>query len=78
MNYNKAIIQIEPNYNIRRRMKGLRNKRLESKYTLKFVAENIGVSLKSIYQYEVGSRFPRRETLEKLASFFACSIDELM
>lgn len=59
-------------------MEGLKKKRKQKKLTQIELAEKIGVSTRTISQYEENNRFPRKETLKKLADFFECTIDELI
>lgn len=59
-------------------MKGLRKLRKERRWYVSEVAEAAGVSAAAIYAYEKGTRFPKREVLEKLSSFFNCTIEELL
>lgn len=59
-------------------MEGLKKKRKQKKLTQVELAEKIGVSTRTISQYEENNRFPRKETLKKLADFFECTIDELI
>ncbi|MEG2001840.1 MAG: helix-turn-helix transcriptional regulator [Clostridia bacterium] len=59
-------------------MKGLKEKRLEAGLTLKQVSEQLGVSLKSVFNYERGDRRPNIEKLLKLSQMFNCSIEDLL
>lgn len=59
-------------------MKGLKEKRLRAGMTLDALGKAVGLSLKCIFQYEKGARFPNKERLLKLSSYFKCTIDELL
>lgn len=59
-------------------MRGLKMKRTNQSLSLKTLSSNIGCSLNTIWQYEKGKRFPRKEMLDKLTAFFNCTIDELL
>lgn len=59
-------------------MNGLRIKRKERKLTLEALAKALGLSMRAIYWYEKGQRFPRKENLDKLCKFFDCKIDDLL
>lgn len=45
---------------------------------VKEVAEGIGISVKTYYNYEHGSREPSLNILIQIANFFACSLDDLV
>lgn len=59
-------------------MKGLRQKRKERNLTIREVAELLGVTLKTVYNYEAGKATPTLKTLKRLAEIFVCTIDDLM
>lgn len=59
-------------------MQGLKKKRKDGRWRAQEVADAVGVSIESIYAYEKGKRFPRKDKLDKLCKFFNCKIDELM
>lgn len=59
-------------------MKGLKEKRLEAGLTLKQVSEQLGVSLRSVFNYECGDRQPNIEKLLKLSQMFNCTIEDLL
>lgn len=56
----------------------LREVRLEHGYTLKQVAEGIGVTLRAVCNYELGDREPSFEILIKICRFFDVSADYLL
>jgi transcriptional regulator with XRE-family HTH domain len=55
---------------LKRKRKDLRMSQIE-------LAERVGVSNRSISEWEKGSREPTLFLLEALADFFECSLDEL-
>lgn len=59
-------------------MQGLRSKRKAGRWRAQEVADAAGVSIGAIYAYEKGKRFPRKEHLDKLCTFFNCKIDDLL
>lgn len=59
-------------------MKGLKKKRKEYGKTLREVAEYLGVTLRTVFNYESGRTEPNNATLKKLAEYFNCTIDELL
>ncbi|MCH5165623.1 MAG: helix-turn-helix transcriptional regulator [Clostridiales bacterium] len=59
-------------------MKGLKQKRKDGRWRAQEVASAAGVTISAIYTYEKGTRFPRKETLEKLCKFFDCKVDDLL
>lgn len=52
--------------------------RKEKKLTQEKLGEKIGVGKQIISKYEKGTRMPSRETIEKLAGFFAVPVDYLL
>lgn len=59
-------------------MQGLKEKRIQNKMTRKELGKRVGLSDKSIYQYEIGGREPSFTTLKKFSKLFKCSVDELL
>ena len=59
-------------------MKGLKQKRKELNLTQKDIADRIGVKLSAVSLWELGERFPRKSTLDKLCAFFNCKVDDLL
>lgn len=59
-------------------MKLLKEKRIEKGFTLLSLARNVGVSLKTIYNYESGAREPSIAMLIRLAEVLDCTIDDLI
>lgn len=57
------------------RLKELRN---EKKYTLKYVAEKLNVTIRTICRYEDGTREPSIEMLKTLCDFYDVSADYLI
>ena len=57
------------------RLKYLRE---EYRYSLQELADKCGVSKSSIHLYELGTRKPKRETLEELCSIFNVDMDYLL
>jgi len=57
---------------------GLKAKRKDKRLTREALGRLVDISAKSIYQYEIGNRFPSSKNWEKLTKFFNCSIDELI
>ena len=55
----------------------LKSERKSHDFTQKFVADNIGVSLRAYQQYEQGKFEPNIERLVKLAELFDTTIDYL-
>ncbi|MEA4876804.1 MAG: helix-turn-helix transcriptional regulator [Aminobacterium sp.] len=42
------------------------------------LAKEIGCSLDTVHRWETGKREPRLSDLQKIASFFNCTIDDLL
>ncbi len=59
-------------------MQGLRQKRKAGRWKTQEIADVIGKTASAVYAYEKGTRFPKKDTLEKLCKFFDCKIDDLM
>lgn len=62
----------------RLKMQGLKVKRQERGMTLFQLANAIGVKQAAISLWEIGKRFPRKDTLDKLCKFFDCKVDDLL
>ncbi len=56
----------------------LKELRTEKNYTLKFVAENLNVTIRTICRYEDGTREPSIEMLKKLCDFYDVTADYLI
>ena len=56
----------------------LRQLRLESGYTLKVVADGIGVALSTYSNYEQGIREPSVDIIKRICIFFEVSADYLL
>ena len=56
----------------------LKEIRIEKNSSQKQVADNIGVSITAISQYESDSRFPNEETLRRLCIYYKISCDYLL
>ena len=56
----------------------LLKRRKRAKYTQHKVARHIGVNRATISKWESGKMLPSTDNLIKLASFYNCSIDELL
>ena len=52
--------------------------RKERRWRAQEVAEAAGVTIAAVYAYEKGTRFPRKDTLDKLCRFFDCKVDDLL
>lgn len=59
-------------------MQGLKRMRKERRWRAQEVAEAAGVTIAAVYAYEKGTRFPRKDTLDKLCRFFDCKVDDLL
>lgn len=55
----------------------LRQLRLQKELTQEQLSKKLGLSPSSIGNYEQGTRFPKYETLEKMADFFNINISDL-
>lgn len=56
----------------------LKEQRTEKGYTLKFVAEQLNVTIRSICRYESGEREPSIDMLRKLCDFYDVPADYLI
>ncbi len=56
----------------------LKELRTEKKSSQKQVAEDIGISITTISQYESDSRFPNEEMLKRLCTYYQISSDYLL
>lgn len=56
----------------------LKEQRNEKGYTLKYVAEQLNVTIRSICRYESGEREPSIDMLKKLCDFYDVSADYLI
>ena len=56
----------------------LKELRIEKNESQKVVAENIGLSINTISQYESDSRFPNEEMLRRLCMYYKISSDYLL
>ncbi|MGN0804663.1 MAG: helix-turn-helix domain-containing protein [Candidatus Coproplasma sp.] len=56
----------------------MQKKRLEKNLTQEQVAEQLNLNIKTYRNYEQGLREPKIELLKKFATFFGCTIDELL
>lgn len=59
-------------------MERMREARKKMGYTMKFIAEKVGVSESAISQYETGKRQPDFETASKIADLLFVSVDYLL
>lgn len=56
----------------------IKEQRIEKGYTLKYVAEQLNVTIRSICRYESGEREPSIDMLKKLCDFYDVSADYLI
>ena len=56
----------------------LKEQRLEKGYTLKYVSEQLNVTVRSICRYESGEREPSIEMLKNLCDFYDVTADYLI
>lgn len=56
----------------------LKEQRTEKGYTLKYVAEQLNVTIRSICRYESGEREPSIDMLKRLCDFYDVSADYLI
>ena len=56
----------------------LKELRIERNSSQKEVADDIGISITAISQYESDSRFPNEETLKRLCMYYKISSDYLL
>lgn len=59
-------------------MKKLKEKRIQKGLTQEQLGRLIGVSYRTIYQYETGRREPNLKILRALAVALKCTIDEIV
>ncbi len=59
-------------------MKKLKEKRIEKGLTQEQLGQAVGVSYRTIYQYETGRREPSLKILRALANALNCTIDEIV
>ena len=59
-------------------MERLRETRKQLGYTMKFIAQKVGVTESAISQYETGKRQPDFLTVSRLADFLGVSVDYLL
>ena len=57
---------------------GYRTARLKANRKVNEVAEHMGVSRISVFQWETGMTNPTAGKLVKLADFYGCTVDELL
>lgn len=56
----------------------IKEQRIEKGYTLKYVAEQLNVTIRSICRYESGEREPSIDMLRKLCDFYDVTADYLI
>lgn len=56
----------------------LKMKRIEKGLNQKELGQLVGVAQNTISCYEVGTKFPRRKVLDKLAEILGCEVGELI
>lgn len=59
-------------------MKKLKEKRIQKGLTQEQLGQAVGVSYRTIYQYESGRREPNLKILRALANALQCTIDEIV
>lgn len=59
-------------------MIGLKIQRIKKGVTQERLAQETNLSVRQIRSYEQGSRRPKIETLNVLATYFNCTVDELV
>ena len=59
-------------------MKKLKEKRIQKGLTQEQLGQAVGVSYRTIYQYETGRREPSLKILRGLAIVLKCTIDEIV
>lgn len=59
-------------------MEKLKRKRMAAGITQKELAKIVGVDSQTIYFYETGYRFPRRDILYKLANALNCELADII
>ncbi len=58
--------------------KRLRDWRKEQGYPLKHIAQDLGVSVSVVSQWERGLRFPSARNLDRLADYMGMSVGEML
>lgn len=56
----------------------IKEKRIKAGYTRRVVSDAIGISEVSLFNYENDITTPNLATIEKIAQFLCCSVDELL
>lgn len=56
----------------------IKEQRLEKGFTLKYVAEQLNVTIRSICRYESGEREPSIDMLKRICDFYDVSADYLI
>lgn len=59
-------------------MKGLKIQRIKRGVTQEELAAATALTVRQIRSYEQGQRNPKPQTLECIAKYFGCTIDELL
>lgn len=59
-------------------MEKLKELRKNANLTLAELGEKVGVSLRTIFNYETGARKPNIDMLRKLAKVLDCTVDDLL
>lgn len=59
-------------------MKGLAEKRKSKGFSLRRMADELGLTFQTYCNYEYGHREPNFETLKRIAQYFECTVDELL
>lgn len=57
---------------------GMKSARVKAGKTVAQVMKEMGVSDAAVYMWETGKTKPRTSLLPRLASFYGCTIDELL
>lgn len=57
---------------------GMKSARVKAGKTVAQVMKEMGVSDAAVYMWETGKTKPRASLLPRLASFYGCTIDELL
>lgn len=56
----------------------IKEQRIEKNYTLKYVAEHLNITIRSLCRYESGEREPSIDMLKKICDFYDVSADYLI
>lgn len=56
----------------------LQTLRISAGFPIQFVADRIGVNVKTVYDWEKGNEKPSKENLIKLEKLFGVSMEEMM